>query len=99
MAKHTAKTNILLITETQISMPNLPSDERTAKVRPEPLPRKPFPYITNDRSPFTRQSLKKEFPRLRKLAPAHGILIEGLCTYGYGKKLSRSQAQQGQATC
>ena len=46
MAEHTAKTDILLITETQMSMPNLHSDECTAQVRPEPSARKPFRCIT-----------------------------------------------------
>ena len=46
MAEHTAKMNVLLINETQISMPNLRSDECMAQVRPEPSARKPFRCIT-----------------------------------------------------
>ena len=57
MAEHTAKTNILLITETQISMPNLHSDQCTAHVRPEPSARKPFRCITGF-DPYIQSGVK-----------------------------------------
>ena len=70
IAEHTAKTNILLITETQISMPNLHSDQCTAHVRPEPSARKPFRCITarHNFEVFCHSNIYKQtFPQARTL--------------------------------
>ena len=70
IAEHTAKTNVLLITETQISMPNLCSDECTAQVRPEPSARKPFRCITarHNFEVFCHSNIYKQtFPQARTL--------------------------------